>query len=425
MSTPITPAKRSARMRRYAWLLPILGLLLACALPVQETAPIVVKRSSPTARPRPAQVDPDQRSVKLGYHYKPPSDGTSVETLAQQASLIILTKKDEPYRDQLRAAGYQGLMLHYVMASEVSGPPTTSAADACDDSHKPYANNVADQIGDFCTLIHPHEDWFMHNGHGERLYQGTDRLYYSMNPGSAGWRAFVLSRLKQRMFGDETTPPLGYDGIFLDNVELNLYKDQQQLSNSDGATLEYASDDEYRAAWRDWLAYMRRGLGTTVPLWANMISTQNQPDAWNEYLPYLDGGMNEAFATGYHTLSPQEYANDLIQAEYVLAQGKGFYANTLQRQPEPDLEPLALASYLLVMQPDAPIYFRYTAYQSSYANWHTYPNYDVQLGAPLGPRYATRDGWRRDFTHGYVTGDPRQRTATIVEQVAATPTVRR
>lgn len=421
---------RHRSARNIATIVQRLGLLLAlvCLLAGCAELPIV-PQSGGAARPRPTarpvNLDRSQLSVKLGFHYKPPSDGTSVETIAQQAGLIILTKKDEPYREQLRAAGYSGLVLQYVAAGETSGPPTRSAADVCDESHKPYANTVADQVGDFCTLIHPHEDWFMHNGKGERLYEGDEPRYYSMNPGSAGWRAFMLSRLKQRMFGDESAPPLGYDGIFLDNVELGLYKDQQQLTNSDGTVQEYRSTAQYRAAWIGWLEQMRSGLGTTVPLWANLINGQDLADEWNEYLPYLDGAMNEAFATGYHVLSPQEHTNHLKQAEYVLAQGKGFYANGLQRQPDAKLQPMALASYLLVMQPGAPIYFRYTAYDESYADWHSYANYNVKLGAPLGPRYAVKNGWRRDFSHGYVIVDQLKRTGRIVEQPAATPTPRK
>lgn len=400
-------------------LLAMLGLLVACAIEPVGQQPVRPQRPVAVQTGRGAD---SQASIKLGYHYKPPGDGTSVEALARQASFIVLTKKDEAYRDELRAAGYSGLVLHYVAAGEVTGPPTRTAADDCDNTHKPFANTVADQVGDFCTLIHPNEDWFMHNSRGERLYEGEQPRYYSMNPGSAGWRAFMLSRLKQRMFGDETSPPLGYDGIFFDNIELNLYKDMQQLVTSDGATQEYRSHEEYRAAWLGWLAAMRKGLGTSVPLWGNLISGQNRSDEWNDYLPYLDGGMNEAFATGYHVLSPEEHTNDLLQAEYVLAQGKGFYANGLERQQGVDLQPLALASYLLVMQPGAPIYFRHTRYDESYADWRTYPNYDVRLGQPLGPRYPTANGWRRDFSHGYVTVDQRKRTARIVEQPPATPT---
>ena len=424
---PRNGGKTSRGARRIALLL-ALTLLAACGDPPRTSRPVAPAHSSrPVATAQPVEGNATQPSIKLGYHYKPPEDGTTAATLAQQVSFMILTKKDEPFRDELRAAGYEDVILQYVLASEVSGPPTRRAADACDTDHKPFANNVADQRGDFCTLIHPHEDWFLHNSKGQRLYRDEELHFYSMNPGSAGWRAFVLSRLKQRMFGDETMPPLGYDGIFFDNVELNLYKDQHQLSNSDGVVQEYSSDADYRAAWSGWLAEMRKGLGTTVPLWANLINGSNRADEWNEYLPYLDGGMNEAFATGYRTLSPEEYVNDLQQAEYVLAQGKGFYANSLERESGVDLEPLALASYLLVMQPDAPIYFRYTALDESYADWRTYANYNVRLGAPLGPRYAIKSGWRRDFSHGYVTVDPLKRTAQIVEQPSgvATATPRR
>lgn len=360
--------------------------------------------------------DDSSAMIQLGYHYKPPRDGADARDLAERASFIILTKNDEDFRDALRAAGYQGLILQYVVAAEVDAPPLDEATDACDRSHKPWQNQAANQVGDFCTLIHPHEDWFLHNGDGERLYnliQG--RRYYHMNPGSEGWRAFLLQRLKQRMFGDATTPPLGYDGVFLDNVELTRRKVLYELENSDGVVREYATDAAYRAAWREMLAFLRQGLGTTVPLWANMIADSHTPDEWNEYLPYLDGGMNEAFVTGYRkSRTPEEQNNHLQQAEYVLAQRKGFYAVSQGPEHDKERQQFALASYLLIAQPGAPSYFRYTRADEDYDLWWSYDNYTLDLGTPIGPRYPVPNGWRRDFTRGYVIVDQVRHRGEIV-----------
>jgi hypothetical protein len=367
--------------------------------------------------------DDDSAMIQLGYHYKPPRDDTDVRDLADQAAFVILTKNDELYRDSLREAGYAGQILEYVLAAEVDAPPLDDSSDDCDATYKPWQNQAANQPGDFCNLIHPHEDWFLHNSEGERLYNMIqDRRYYHMDPGSEGWRAFLLQRLKQRIFGDATTPPLGYDGVFLDNVELTRRKVLRELENSDGTLQEYATDAAYRAAWIDLLAFLRNGLGTSVPLWANMIAESHTPNEWNEYLPYLDGGMNEAFVTGYRrNRTPQEQNSHLQQAEYVLSQGKGFYAVSQGSESDTERQQFALASYLLIAQPDAPSFFRYTRADEDYDLWWRYDNYELALGSPKGPRYAVEDGWRRDFTHGYVVVDQVRHRGEIILHTTAAP----
>ena len=54
-----------------------------------------------------------------------------------------------------------------------------------------------------------------------------------------------------------------------------------------------------------------------------------------------------------------------------------------------------------------------------YAQWWLFDNYNVRLGAPLGPRYKVRHGWRRDFENGYVVVDQLERRAKIVELPAS------
>lgn len=399
---------------RRIWLIVPVVLLLATGCTVIESTetidPALVRSTLVTS------FDAQRSSIKVGYHYKPPA-ATSSRALAEQASFLILTKKDESFRDEVRAAGYTGQVLQYMLGNEVDGPRTQQGAPTCDATYKPYANQVADEVGDFCTYINPNEDWFLHNGKGERLYDG-ERRYYHMNPGSAGWRAFVLKRLQRSVAGDAQRPPLGYDGLFIDNIELTLYKKLNQLDQSDGVVREYADEAAYREAWRGWLEYMRNGLGPSVPLWGNLIAGTNTADEWNLYLPYLDGVMDEAFATGYNNLSPADYANDLAQAEQVLAQGKGLYAVSQGAKDDLQRQQFALASFLLIAQPDAPNYFRYARSDGAYDEWWLYDNYNVQLGAPLGARYKVKNGWRRDFQNGAVIVDSRNRTGRIVRETA-------
>src|SRR5207237_4644515 len=109
---------------------------------------------------------------------------------------------------------------------------------------------------------------------------------------------------------------LGYDGIFLDNIELSMTKATAQLVNSDGVVQEYSSTSAFRTAWVGYLSSLSAALRPTGKVWANFVADPNDGSNWNPYLQYLDGGMFEAFATGYNTaLSVTKWTNNLLQAE--------------------------------------------------------------------------------------------------------------
>jgi hypothetical protein len=379
------------------------------------TRPVAGPTRTPTPEPLP---------VRRALFPKPPKDGTTAREIAREASLIILTKNDESFRDAVRAAGYNGLILEYITASDVDAPPGAGeAGDSCDDStFTPWNNQVAYEQGDFCNTIHPNEDWFLHNGRGERLYeQGEDRRFYYLNPASEGWRAFVVGRLLRLLEGDEHHAPLGYDGIFLDNVPLSLDKVRDKLENSDGTVQEFANDAAYRAAWLSYLRDVSDALHPRWPVWARLISDPLDGRNWELYLPHLDGAMSEAFATNWPgaTYTPDEWQASLTQAEQVLAMGKGYLA---QSHGEDDArQPFALASFLLIAD-GTDTFFRYSK-NTEYSKWLDYENYRVHLGAPRGARYHLGAGrWRRDFTSGYVVVDPVAQKGQIVASGAMTTT---
>lgn len=353
--------------------------------------------------------------VKLTYFYIPPTDGTTPDVLAERAAFIVLTQKNEAYRDSLRAAGYRGAVLQYIVASEAQGPLLANSTVPCPAGFRPLANQVSDRVDDFRTFIHPNESWFLHNGAGQRLYAAAGNgVYYHMNPGSPGWRKFAT----ERMVADATT--LGYDGIFLDNLELTLVKAARDCVNSDGVVKEYATDALFRDAWLGYLAMLSVAIRPTGQLWANMINDPNTGTSWNPYLTYLDGGMNESFALGYRGLTPARWDANIKQAESALASGKGVMAVSAGPKDDATKQAFALASYLMMAGPGA--YFRYASNtnEHEYTSFWQYPNYDVALGQPTGARYVVDNGiWRRDFEYGFVTVNPVAGTSDI--QVTSAP----
>jgi hypothetical protein len=374
--------------------------------PTANPGPNPSPTANPGPNPSPTAAPPTAtggRSVQLGFYYNEPSDGTSAATIASRVGFVI--SSNTRWRDQLRAAGYRGTLVRYFLSNEVEGPgPYKNGSASCNSSYDPLGNQAAYNQGDFCRYIHPNEDWFLHNGRGERLISTwyDNRPTYHMNPGNAGWRAFARSR-----FAPEIS---GFDGLYLDNVELNLYKLHHQIDNSDGVVKEYATDEAFRNAMVGYLAQMNSLPGV---VWGNLVNDDRKGSQWDLYMTQLDGALQEAWGNGYVTPSPQEWDANMRQTEKVLAQGKGVMMGGHGNKSETTVQQFTTASYLLVTNGQQ-AYFRFSR-SAYYRQWWYFSNYDVRLGAPKGPRYQSGSLWRRDFACGYVTVDPAARIGKIVQ----------
>jgi hypothetical protein len=378
------------------------------ALTLVAIVAIVVASLSWVAQQQASRAAP-AKSAQLGLFWNDPKDGTSVETIAATARIVSVSQGRETYRDSLRAAGYTGKVLQYMLAGEVEGPgPYANSSAACNSSYTPLHNQVADQRGDFCRYIHPNESWFVHNGAGKRLYatEGT-RVKYYMNLASPGWRAFA----RARMVADLQS--LGYDGIFLDNVDLSRFRVTSRVNNADGTVRELPSDAAYREAWVGYLQVLSGAIRPGKQLWGNLTADLFDGTNWNAYMQHLDGAMSEGFATGYSAsgLSVSRWTNMMQQAETAMAAGKGVLAVAQGEKADNARQTFGLASLLLVSDTTNG-YFRY-AKAGHYDQWWLYNNYDISLGAPRGPRYQVGAVWKRDFACGTVTADPHLRTGTI------------
>lgn len=347
--------------------------------------------------------------------YHPPRDGTSTQTLSAEARTLIFTHGDESYLTQMRGYGFSGPALQYLMANETSGPPDALNSFSPCGSYLFYPNNLSGLAGDFCTTLHPVEGNFLHNSTGQRLYStqswvdgsGQHTVYiYLMNPSAPGWQAYVVSHLSTLLAGSP------YTGVFLDNLDLSPTRGQRLESNSDGTVEEYSSTSAYQASAQSYLDVYRAALPYGMKLWANMTEGQTTADNWDPYLPYLDGAMDEAFATGWSGFTDEtSWLAQVQRMEAVLSQRKCFLAVVQGDQSNTQLQQFGLASYLLAADDNA--YFRYSNDAHYYEAWW-YPNYASKLGAPLGVRYQYASGvWQRDFACGNVTVDLAARVGTI------------
>ncbi len=330
--------------------------------------------------------------TQIVWFYKPPENG-DLETVAQNFDVFILTHKDEAERDQLRDLGVTAPMLQYLRFDAIMDPGDCNAT--------PWGNQVAYQPGDFCAISTQHPDWFLLDSGGNRIIDGENFVY--MDPGNLEWQAYFLQRTAAMQ------ESFGWDGVFLDNVEASLEKHSRA-----GGTQTYASDAKFQSAVLNFLKYLYNGYFqvNNRPLYANIISLKD-PDTWFEYLNALDGAMVEAWAVdwkdGYRW--PDRWEEHLQIAEQTQAMGKHAILIAQGEQNNPIRQQFAYASYLLITEGNAS--FRYSLANNHGKIW-LYPNYQYDLGNPLGPRYPEGKTWRRDFENGAVIVDPQQNTSQII-----------
>jgi hypothetical protein len=306
-----------------------------------------------------------QGSPGLAYFYKPPvavlgaNAPSPANFLAHHYQLIILTHADEEFRDAVLRAGYRGPLLQYIAPNEAEGPgPYANSHARCDARYPTYQRTVVDRVGAFCRDLQPHESWFLHDGHGRRLYdryqsaQGVWRTTYEMNPASRGWRDYLINRLRQYQ-------AMGWrDGFFLDNVDLTRARFLRQAP--DGEVAEFPTDLAWCAAEAALLGAIRQAFPHTA-LWANLTYDPETPGSWNPYLPDLDGVMVEDFALGWRRSPLPEAARrgqwSNIRAAHSAGKGlllvaQGGREDRVRRQWT-----LQLASSL--GDGGAPVYYRY------------------------------------------------------------------
>jgi hypothetical protein len=371
-------------------------LITACAGPTQVTVspplPTPTIKLFPTHTPQPAKELP----IKLAWFYKPPSDGNLVQ-IASRFNFFILTKGDEYERDQLFQLGARQPILQYLRFDAIQDPGSCTA--------QPWRNQVAYMPGDFCQISAEHPDWFLRDKNGNKINQPWEKQnFFMMDPGNPGWREFWLARALQSQAEN------GWQGVFLDNVEASLDK----LDSLAGENATYKTDAAYQSAISGFLGYIYKGYFQPQgrPLFANIIEIKDA-GTWNLYLQSLDGAMLENFAVGWNNgvfFNPLQWEQDIKYAELAQAQGKQVVLISQGNRNDLARQQFAFASYLLAANGLAS--FRYASADHYDEAW-MYDDYNLKLGAPLGPRYQEGIFWKRDFQNGSISVNLVTRSAEI------------
>jgi hypothetical protein len=368
----------------------LLLLASACQLSEYLKNPIV---SIMTVTPRVTRYSSPMKpitNVQLAWFYKPPKNQAALDFIARNYQFFILTKIDETERDFIRSFGKDA--LQYILFNGIENPGSCSLP--------PMHNQVADAIGDYCSIDQQHPDWFMLDRFGNRILIGGDPM---MDPANPGWQAYFLNWVRQ------SHQLFGWNGVFLDNVEASLNKITRQRSSP----VLYPDDVLFQNAVEGFLKYLYTNYfkPQNQPLMANIIEVKDA-EVWLRYLNYLDGAMLEAFAVDWSSgyLTVEEWQAQLQMVIAAQQMGKQVILVAQGNNLDFNREQFAFASYLLVNEGKA--FFRYSN-DLAYDQIWNYDNYAVNLGAPLGPCYQEGGSWQRDFSNGVVKVNPGKHSAII------------
>jgi hypothetical protein len=386
----------------------LLGILLAsfltsCLPPAPNagstlTPPVTKVTVTATVAPIPSITPPGNIILpQLAWFYKPPFEDDELFFLARTFDFFILTRGDEPERDQLLDLGAQPPILQYLRFDAIHAQEDCNA--------RPRRNQVAYRAGDYCAISANHPDWFLLNLQGERIYQEfEDQTYVMMDPGNSGWRAFFLERVR------DSQSDAHWGGVFLDNFEVTF----AFRESYNEFPLAYANEESYLAASQGMLEYLQREFfhPNQRLLFANIAARKDDAD-WMNYLTHLNGAMHEGWAVDWPNRfrSAERWERQMTLAEETQAAGKFIILVSQGTQGDVELQRFAYASYLLVNHGRAA--FRY-GNSANYREVWFYSNYDFELGQPLGPRYAEGDAWRRDYEFGSVLVNPHTHEASII-----------
>ena len=243
-----------------------------------------------------------------------------------------------------------------------------------------------------------HPEWFLQNTSGQRF---TFRNYSSL------WAMDVGSPSYQKRWGDNVLSSLnqlaGFDGVFIDDTNPTM-KGHYDVSK----VAKYPSDAAYQQATESALASITpRFHAAGYDVVANIGHWGEYPEVGQSWLRYLDGAMEENFgkwgeAAGTGFAWEGHWENQLESLQYAQQQGKDYLAVTHSADTDAAAARYGWASLLLGAEGNA-----HFALHNSYTTENWFPEYEYDIGEPLGPesRLANRVHMRH-FTNGVVVVNP-------------------
>ena len=262
--------------------------------------------------------------------------------------------------------------------------------------------------------VNSHEDWFLHDIHGNRLIK-ADYGWYAMDVGNPGWRSHYANYVKNKI---DNFP---FDGVFADDV-WDVFPAESGW-NPWTVPIEDVPV-EIKNRWHDDMVGMLKFVKATMGSKLLIVNTSNNGD----YVDASDGKMEEEF------VHPSWYALDEFHDEYInwrdkveslkniSQRGKYYLAHSGTRIPDNptevelskvhDIMIYCFASYLLGVNGEKATVGFNDIYSQDGAFGY-YPVYDVSLGSPINDYYLLASVYSRDFEKGKVLVNPTTSSYTI------------
>jgi hypothetical protein len=249
-----------------------------------------------------------------------------------------------------------------------------------------------------------HPEWFLLNTAGERFNSWSHSWSWAMDVGSATyqqrWADNVIAELQSQ----------GWDGVFMDDTNPTM-----KYHYTPSEVAKYPSDDAYSAATRSALATIGPRVRAAGKLAiANIGSWPGYPGTARDWLQFIDGGLDEMFlkwgndsGDGYGDRRRWETQLDELKAAD--RAGKFFLGVTHSDPTDAGAARFGYATMLLGSNG-----MGYYALAHDYTGETWFPEYDYDLGAPLGPEKVESSGvHRRAFERGLVLVNPTDRAETV------------
>ncbi|MBB4661658.1 putative glycoside hydrolase [Conexibacter arvalis] len=249
-----------------------------------------------------------------------------------------------------------------------------------------------------------HPDWFLLNTSGQRLTHASWNYLYMADPANAGYQQRWIENVQK------TLAKGPWDGVMLDDTNLTAkyHTDASKIAR-------YPTDRAYQQAVRSMLEYVYPRLKASGKLvYANIGAWVEYPAVAEQWLQYLDGGLEEMFlkwsttkGEGYRDAGQWRVQLDQIATAQRL--GKRFLAVTQASASDAQAIRYGWASTLLVGEGRVD-YFAAENYRDD--TWHA--DFDVDLGAATGAARSVSGGaWTRSFQRGLVVVNPSTSTVRV------------
>jgi hypothetical protein len=250
-----------------------------------------------------------------------------------------------------------------------------------------------------------HPEWFLQNTSGQRF---TFRYYnwiWAADVGNAGyqqkWADNVLAEMGNK----------GWDGVFMDdtNPSMEYHYDVARVA-------KYPTDAAYQAATGSALAAIGARFHSAGKLAVpNFGFWKDYPGVINDWLRYVDGGMNENFVKVGSSAAADSYdrasvwESQLQSIKDAEAQGKLYLGVSHSSNDDGAAARYGYATMLLAGAGNASF-----AMHGDYTNENWFPVYDYAIGTPAAAETRDPSGvHRRKFSNGLVLVNPTNASVSV------------